>query len=151
MSVGTVYFNRDGWLLHQEDANFTTFSADQWQPEAHIEYFISARQQLRASLQWVAIEAREQDFYLVPDKPGRLIPTTKPPGPSDDFSISQISFQVRYRWEIAPLSDLFIVYTRLADRVAPLENAGYGNLFNDAYDEPISDVFVVKIRYRLGS
>jgi hypothetical protein len=39
----------------------------------------------------------------------------------------------------------------LADRVAPLENSDYGNLFNDAYDEPVSDVFVVKIRYRLGS
>jgi hypothetical protein len=151
MSIGTVYLDRDGWLLWQQDTNFTTFSADQWQPEASIEYFISSKQQLRASLQWVAIEAREQNFFLVPAKPGRLIPTTKPPGPSDDFSISQISFQVRYRWEIAPLSDLFVVYTRLADRVAPLDESDYGNLFNDAYDEPISDVFVVKIRYRLGS
>ncbi len=145
------YFDRDGWLVYQQGRNFTTFSAKQIQPKASIEYFISARQQLRASLQWVGIRAREQDFYLVPDDPGALIPTPKPPGATDDFSISQISFQLRYRWELAPLSDLFVVYTRLSNQVAPLGGSDFGSLFNDAYDEPLSNVFVVKIRYRIGS
>jgi hypothetical protein len=150
-SLAFVYFDRDGWLLYQQDDNFTTFKAKQWQPEASVEYFINARQQLRASLQWVGIKAREQKFYLIPAQPGALIPTSKPPGPSDDFSLSQLNLQLRYRWEIAPLSDLYVVYTKLAYQVAPLETSDWGSLFNDAYDEPISNVFVVKIRYRFGS
>jgi Domain of unknown function (DUF5916) len=146
-----MYFDRDGWLLWQQGTNFTTFEADQVQPKASIEYFISARQQLRASLQWVGIRAKEQDFYLVPAKAGALIPTTKPPGPSDDFLISDITFQIRYRWEMAPLSDLFVVYTRVANRTAALLDSGFDDLFDDSYDDPLQNLFVVKIRYRLGS
>ncbi len=145
------YFKRGGWLLHQEDANFTTFKADQWQPKFSVEYFISARQQLKASLQWVGIKAHEDEFYLIPARPDDLIRTTKPPGPSDDFSVSNMSFQLRYRWEIAPLSDIFVVYTRLADDSARLTNQNFVDVFSDAYDAPLVNQFVVKIRYRLGS
>jgi Domain of unknown function (DUF5916) len=151
VSLAAMYFDRDGWLLWQQGTNFTTFEADQVQPKASIEYFISARQQLRASLQWVGIRAKEQDFYLVPAKAGALIPTTKPPGPSDDFLISDITFQIRYRWEMAPLSDLFVVYTRVANRTAALLDSGFDDLFDDSYDDPLQNLFVVKIRYRLGS
>ena len=150
-SLEVTYWDRHGWLLHQEDANFTTFDAEQWQPKISIEYFITARQQLRASLQWVGIKAEEKDFYLVPDRPGDLIPTTKPPGPSDDFSLSQMSLQIRYRWEIAPLSDIFLVYTRLADQDTALGDRDFGDIFRDAYDAPLENVIVAKIRYRFGS
>jgi Domain of unknown function (DUF5916) len=146
-----VYIDHDGWLLYQQERNFTTFAAKQWQPELSIQYFIDARQQLFASQQWIGIKAREQDFYLVPEKSGDLIPISRPPGPSDDFSLSQLNLQLRYRWEIAPLSDLFVVYTKLAYQVAPLATFDFGSLFNDAYDEPISNLFVIKIRYRFGS
>ena len=54
-------------------------------------------------MQWVYIRAREDEFYLVPNTPGELLKTPKPAGPSDSFGLSQMSFQVRYRWEIAPL------------------------------------------------
>lgn len=146
-----VYFKRSGWLLHQGGSDFTTFDADQWQPKLSIEYFISARQQLKASMQWVGIKAHEDEFYLIPSRPDDLIPTTKPPGPSDDFSVSNMSFQLRYRWEIAPLSDIFVVYTRLASDSARLTNQNFVDVFSDAYDAPLVNQFVVKIRYRLGS
>ncbi len=150
-SLNAQFFNRHGWLLHQENANFTTFDAEQWLPKFSVEYFINARQQLKASLQWVGIKAREDDFYLIPATPGNLIRTTKPPGPSDDFSVSQLSFQLRYRWEIAPLSDIFIVYTRLSDRGARLTDESFSDVFSDGYRDPLVNVFVAKIRYRLGS
>ena len=41
-----------------------------------------------------------------------LVETEDVTAGSDDFAISRMSFQARYRWEIAPLSDLFFVYTR---------------------------------------
>ena len=69
---------------------------------------------------------------------------------NEDFAISRLVAQLRYRWEIGPLSDLFVVYTRggnLPDRV----DDSFSDLFVDAIDEPIVDVFVVKLRYRFGS
>ena len=151
MGVKVTYLQRDGWLLHQENANFTTFEAEQWAPRFNLDYFINAKQQLRASLQWVGIKAKEDEFFLIPGSPGSLIPTPKPAGPSDDFSFSQLSFQLRYRWEIAPLSDIFVVYTRVADRGAALRSNQFSDVFSDAWDEPITDILVFKLRYRFGS
>jgi|TARA_Y100000310_G_scaffold276983_1_gene294518 hypothetical protein len=151
LSVTARYQDRDGWLLHQEGANFTTFKAEQWQPALNLDYFISAQQRFRLSLQWVGVKAREKDFFLIPNRPGDLIATSKPAGPSDNFAFSQLSFQMRYRWEIAPLSDVFVVYTRTADQGRSLGNASFGDLFSDAYDTPLGNLLVVKIRYRFGS
>lgn len=143
------YMNRDGWLLHQEEQNFTTFQAEQWMPRVSADYFISAKQQLRFSLQWVGIKAREDEFFLVPDQPGDLIQVSKPEGRPDSFSLSDMTLQFRYRWEIAPLSDVFLVYTRIVDQGSALKS--FSETFSDGYDNPVGDLLVFKIRYRFGS
>ena len=154
--VDLGYSRRHGWLLHQEDRNFTTFNATQWQVRYRLEYFLNARHQLSANLQWVGVRADEEDFFLIPQQVGDLIPTSKPAGPSDDFSLSDLVMQVRYRWELAPLSDLFIVYSRGADlsfttASQRAETSGFDDLFDAAWREPILNQLVVKLRYRFGS
>ena len=143
------YMVGNGWLLHQEDRNMTTFDTEQWAPQISASYFLNARQQFRFSLQWVGVKAREDEFFLVPEEPGELARVAKPEGPTDSFSLSQMSMQLRYRWEMAPLSDLFLVYTRLADNPGPLKH--FSDAFSDGYDNPIVDSIVLKIRYRFGS
>ena len=150
-TVRVNYLDRDGWLLHQQGRNMTTFQAQQFGPSVEAEYFLSAKQQFKITLQWVGIKAREDQFYRIPESPGDLIEVAKPPGPTDDFSVSQLSFQARYRWEIAPLSDLFVVYTRLASNSDTLFDEDLGELFRDAWENPIADLFTVKLRYRFGS
>ena len=144
--------DRDGWLLHQGEDRFATFAADQLRTTFSLDYFLTAKQQFRASLQWVGVKATEQRFLRVPSTPGNLIPEEKPDdlGPFD-FSVSQMALQIRYRWQLAPLSDLFVVYTRFADQARPLRGAGFEDLLQDAFDDPLGDLFVVKLRYRLGS
>ncbi|MDK1024563.1 MAG: DUF5916 domain-containing protein [Gammaproteobacteria bacterium] len=151
ISLALDYQNRDGWLLHWDDRQFITFKAEDWQPKLEMDFFLTARQQLRITTQWAGIKAREQDVYLVPLRKGALEPVTKSPGAaSDDFSISRLTFQFRYRWEIAPLSDLFVVYTR-GSNVDSAPDEDFGTLLTDAWTEKIVDVFIVKLRYRLGS
>jgi Domain of unknown function (DUF5916) len=149
LNLWASYQDRDGWLLHQEDQNFTTFLAEQWQPDFSIEIFPTAMQQLRVSLQWIGIRAEESEFYVLPDDDTDLVEVPKPPGPTDDFSISQLNFQVRYRWQIAPLSDLFIVYTKGDQRFTALTD--FNVLFQDSWNNPLGDQLVIKLRYRLGS
>ena len=149
LQLETTYTDRDGWLLHQEDQNFTTFVAKEWQPKLNLDYFINAKQQLRLGVQWVGIRAIEDRFYTLPTDSNDLVEGPKPPGETDSFSISQLSFQLRYRWQIAPLSDLFIVYTRAASSDGDL--ASFDELFNDSWNNPIGDQIVIKLRYRLGS
>lgn len=155
LSMRVRYDDRDGWLLHQHDDLFATFQAQQWAPTVSADYFITARQQVRLSFQWVGIRAEEDRFLRVPLRPGSLQEIGKPIGagyrPSYDFSISQLNVQARYRWEIAPLSDIFLVYTRQADRRTALGDDGFGDLVDHAWQEPLQNLLVFKIRYRLGS
>lgn len=57
--------------------------------------------------------------------------------------------QLRYRWEIAPLSDIFLVYTRLADGRGKLK--GFSDILSESYRNPLEDRLVLKFRYPLGS
>ena len=57
---------------------------------------------------------------------------------------------MRYRWQIAPLSDLFVVYTRGSNFTNNTVDDGFDNLFRDALDQPVIDFLVIKLRYRFG-
>lgn len=149
VSLEATYQDRDDWLLHQEGRNFTTFLAEQWEPQLSVEFFPTAMQQFRVSLQWIGLRAEEHEFFELPEDDTDLVQVDKPPGPTDDFSISQLNFQVRYRWQIAPLSDLFIVYTKGDNRRRGLSD--FESLFRDSWAEPLGDLLVIKLRYRLGS
>lgn len=145
--------NRDGWLLYQDNQDFTTFQADQWRFDASFDYFLTSRQQLSVALQWVGIEAVEDEFYYLPTnavtRNRDLVKVSKPAGPTDSFGLSQLNFQLRYRWQIAPLSDLFVVYTKGDNRRSAL--MAFDELFENSWDNPLGSTLVVKLRYRLGS
>jgi len=114
-------------------------------------YFINAKQQFRLAMQWTGIKAQEDEYYRVDQTDVRhLIPTAKHATTRGDFTISQLNFQARYRWEIAPLSDLFVVYTR-GSNLPNYAGSEFQDLLFDAWTERLTDVWVVKLRYRLGS
>ena len=117
-----------------------------------MDFFISARQQFRMSLQWAGIKAAEQQRYFLPENgDGNLVPVEPPPGAaSRDFVINRMTVQLRYRWQIAPLSDLFLVYTRGSNIDYNTLEDGFDDLFYDALTDPVIDFFVVKLRYRFG-
>ena len=151
LTAHVSYDNLHGWLLHDTGRNFTTFDAEQWFTFVSLDYFITARQQLRGVLQWIGVKAMQQRFFQTPITPGDLVEVQPPPGTDNSFALGQLSFQVRYRWEIAPLSDLFVVYTRTADQSEALQLHSFQNVFRDSWQNPLQDVFVVKLRFRIGS
>jgi len=73
LNTSVVYQDRNGWLLHQEDRNFTTFKARQIQPQFSFDYFASARQQFRVVVQWVGLRAKEDEFFTLEADGTRLI------------------------------------------------------------------------------
>jgi len=151
MDFSTKYVDREAWLIHQGGGRMTAFEANEWSPKLEMDYFITAKQQLRFSLQWTGIKAFEDRFYQVnAARVEHLNETGDVTAGSDDFAVSRMSFQARYRWEIAPLSDLFFVYTRGGNLARDYEDEYYG-MFEHAWTEPIVDNWVIKLRYRLGS
>ena len=150
-SLALRYRDRDGWLVHTTGRNLTTYQAEEWQPRLDMDFFFSSKQQLRFSLQWNGIKAFEDEFFQVPLDDGSLEARIKDPSdPTENFAISELNLQIRYRWEIAPLSDLFIVYTKNGDLDNPLGES-FTSLAQEAFTRPLAEQLVVKLRYRFGT
>ena len=114
-------------------------------------YFITAKQQLRLSTQWTALKAFEDRFWQVNGhRREHLRPVPNPDDTPDDFVISRLTFQVRYRWEIEPLSDLFVVYTR-GSNLPSNSFSTFQDLFEQSWNHKIVDTVAIKLRYRFGS
>ena len=146
-----TYKKRDGWLLYRSGRNLTTYEASDLKPRISLDYFPSAKHQLRLTMQWVGIKAEAQDYWSIPLSDGELVQRSLLPGaPNEDFSLSRLTAQLRYRWEIGPLSDLFVVYTRGSNLAFADTEDEFGALFSSAIDEPIIEFVVVKLRYRFG-
>ena len=151
LDLDYTYRRTDHWMVHLIGSTMGAYDAIHVQPQLVMDAFLTAKQQIRFSMQWVGIKARAQDLYQIPVGDGSLTQTTDGiTVPTYDFTISRITAQLRYRWEIAPLSDLFIVYTR-GSNLPNRRGDGFDDLFHDAVTDPIVDLIVVKLRYRFGS
>jgi hypothetical protein len=149
--LGLNYTDQEALLVHQGNGNYTSFEAHQWSPKLESNYFISAKQQFRVSMQWNSLKAFEDRFWQVnPKRLKHLSPVVNPDNEPDDFVISRLTFQARYRWEIAPLSDLFIVYTR-GSNLPENSFSTFQDLLEQAWNDRIVDSFAIKLRYRFGS
>jgi hypothetical protein len=65
----------------------------------------------------------------------------------DDFSVRNLGFQVRYRWELAPLSYLYVVYARGGYLEEPYAD-GTGRLLRESFDLRDDEQLLVKLSYR---
>ena len=101
-------------------------------------------------MQWNSLKAFEDRFWEVDsNRLEYLNPVTNPDSEADDVVISRLTFQARYRWEIAPLSDLFVVYTR-GSNLPGNSFSTLQDLLEQAWNDRIVDSFAIKLRYRFG-
>ena len=145
------YTDQESLLIHRGNGNYTSYESHQWAPRLELNYFITAKQQIRFSGQWTALKASENRFWQVnPNRLEHLRSVPNPDNEPDDFVISRLTFQARYRWEIAPLSDLFIVYTR-GSNLPSNSFFTFQDLFEQSWNDRIVDSFAIKLRYRFGT
>lgn len=145
------YTDREALLVHKGKGAYTSFESHQWAPRLEMNYFLNAWQQLRFTLQWTALKAFEDRFWQVDTQNlDFLQPVAKPNDDSDNFTISRLTFQARYRWEIAPLSDLFVVYTRGSNLPSDSFDT-FQDLLVQSWTDTVVDTLAIKLRYRFGS
>lgn len=151
MFTSLFYTNRDSWMLSQGERRFTAFASENWSPRFGTDLFLTAKQHLRMDLEWRAIKARENEFYQLPIDDTRLTAVDDPSLDSvDDFAISRLNMQIRYRWELAPMSDLFVVYSKNSELPGAI-GYGFSEQLSRTFDHPFSEGLVVKLRHHLGS
>ena len=109
-----------------------------------IKYFKGNQHELRVKTQLVAFTAKDPQAYLG-SIDGRLNEDSTYLNP---FSLGQLAFQIRYRYEIMPLAYLYAVYTRGGKIYEADEEDDLGTLYKRPWEEPTKDNFTLKVRYR---
>ncbi len=133
------------WLLWREDNLLGTYGMDQAFLSAGTVWLIGAKQELRVRLEALGLDAEAKRAWRVAadGTPVRSSETL------DDFALRNLGFQVRYRYEFAPLSYLYVAYVRGGS----LFDAGagpysVGDEFRSAFDLRDSEQLLVKLSYR---
>ena len=145
------YTTRDNWLLHVGGKQFSGFLSEGWSPRVGVDFFLTAKQHLRLDMEWRGIKAWENTHLELPEDDFYLVRTVDPePDLRNDFGFSVLSLQVRYRWELAPMSDVFFVYSKRASHPNALEESFFDQ-FSETFGHPTSEGVVVKLRHHLGA
>ncbi len=139
------YIDSPDWLIWRSAAQrLATHERQQLYALFKLSWYPAPRHELRVKAQWVALRARVLQGYTV-DTAGNL---AEDAAPIDDLSLGQIGLQLRYRYELQPLSDLYVVYSRGGLDSRDTYAGALGGLFSAAFDQETASQVLVKLRYR---
>ncbi|MBU4055800.1 MAG: hypothetical protein KKA41_15685 [Proteobacteria bacterium] len=153
-----TYWNKQHWIVgRRSDERVDAFNAEQVQVTLGSNFKVTAKQEIRLQIQWLGIDTEDKIRYVI-GSDGRLQQaaidwnqgTELKSDDNRSFDYGSFIGQVRYKYEFAPLCDLFIVYNRagLVSRAVPFKTYEAEDLFMDSYDKRDVDKFLVKVRYR---
>jgi hypothetical protein len=134
----------DDWLLWQEDNLFGSFEAERLDLELDADWIPTPRHELRMKLQWIGVHA-EPRAALRADADGHLLQTSDMLRP---FSVNNFGLQIRYRYEIASMSELFVVYARGGFDLIDGDDKDVSTLLQHLGDVRDAEQILVKVRYR---
>ncbi|MBQ4854753.1 hypothetical protein IMW82_08720 [Rhodanobacter sp. B2A1Ga4] len=141
--AGPYYEHLPDWLVWQHDNLIGRYDEHTLQLDAGFDWTIDSRQELRVKLQAIGLDARVRGGYRVQAN-GRAVASNEP---VDDFSVRNLGLQIRYRYELAPLSYLYVVYGR-----GGYAMDGYARRTADVFDRSFAlrddEQLLVKLSYR---
>jgi hypothetical protein len=142
--LGGSYEWDPNWLIWQGRDNLVgSYDGRTIGIDSGLNWNLSNRQELRVKLQTLAVGAKLRDTLEVTPSGG----TVHSDEPVDDLGVANLGFQIRYRYEIAPLSDLYIVYNRGGYRDDTEDDVG--SQFRQGFSLKDVNEGLVKIAYRL--
>ena len=146
VNVGVFGSRTPDWLVWQRDTLIGSFDSREVDVDAGFNWSIGGHQELRLRLQAIGLNARLRQGYRV-GMDGEAVPTAEQ---VDDFSLRNLGFQIRYRYEVAPLSYLYVVYGRGGYRQESFSEDS-GRLLGDSFSLRDDEQLLVKLSYRLES
>lgn len=133
------------WLLwDSEVSQLAGYETDRYSGDIRLDWYPSNRQEVRVKFQWIGLDAEVINSYQL-DNSGDLQTSGTE---SSSFSISDTAFQIRYRYQLAPLSDIFLVYSRGGFFGSDSGDKGPRTLFNEGWSGVQVESLIAKIRYR---
>lgn len=144
--LGLELLRNPDWLIWDRDtARLVTYGQEQALLNAGTVWLIDSKQELRVRLEALGLDADAKRAWVVaPD--GTPVRNNDP---ADSFALRNLGFQVRYRYEFAPLSYLYLAYVRGGSMFdAGAGRYSVGEEFSSAFDLRDSEQLLVKLSYR---
>lgn len=143
ISVGGYLDYNPDWIVWQGGNLVGSFASRETHFDIGVNWIVSARQELRLKLQAIGINAKLRQGYRI-DTNGNALESDEP---IDDFSVANLGLQLRYRYELAPLSYLYIVYGR--GGYAEQQTAdNLGRSLRDSFSLRDEEQLLIKLSYR---
>jgi len=135
--------HRPHWLVWERENLIGKFDQRLLDLGAGFNWILSSKHELRLKLQAIGLDARLKQGYRV-DAAGSALESAEP---IDDFSVQNLGVQLRYRYEIAPLSYLYVVYGRGGYRQDSVSQ-GTSSLLGDSFSLRDDEQLLIKFSYR---
>lgn len=132
------------WLKWILDEQLGSFSKDEVSATIGVNWFPAESHEIRLRTQWYAINAKAEQSYII-GTDGRLVADN---APIEDFAATSFALQFRYHYEIAPMSDLYICYSRGGYDYIENQDQGTLDLLGNSTELRDSDQILVKLSYR---
>lgn len=146
VQAGLTYESTPDWLVWQHDNLFGSFHERMLEFDGGFDWSISERQELRLKLQVIGLDSRLRGAWEVAPN-GRAVASAQA---VDDFNVRNLGVQLRYRYRLAPLSWLYVVYGRGGYQEQPFAQDAPGALHR-ALRLRQDEQLLVKLSYRFGS
>lgn len=142
-SLRMSWIDSDDWLIWRGGNRLAGYSRRQGSLFWNFNWFPADRHELRLRAQYIGLQAKASESFVAVG--GQLQPTALA---DSNFSLGNLALQLRYRYEIAPMSELFVVYSRGGQAELDDAGLGFGGLFGETRVGLIADQLLVKLRYR---
>ena len=133
----------NNWEVWQKENLFGYYDKEMVSSGINIDWFPGNNQEFRLKAFIYGIKANNSRAYRV-NSSGYMTPSLDDINP---FQLSETAFQIRYKYEFSPLSNLYVVYTR-GGKSSGLLRDSFDGLYSNAWNEQTLDKFIVKIRYK---
>jgi len=149
-AIDLNYYDKEDWIVwRMANQKLVGFDAKELKIKIDSSFQIAQNQELRVGIQWLGLDAEGKTVYDI-GADGDLIGNSEN---AADRSFNRTKFvaQIRYKYEFAPLSDLFLVYNRGGNLSYLNDNYlsdDFGNLLSDSLNKKDVDLIMVKVRYR---
>jgi hypothetical protein len=143
VDIGLFGMQQSDWLVWQQGSEFGSFRQKRLDLTSNLNWFINDRQELRLKLQNIAIDARAKQARRI-GADDRLVDSD---ATINDFNVRNFGFQLRYRYKLGALSDIFAVYSRGGFALDERRDDAVA-LLGDAFSLRDDDQFLVKVAYR---
>ena len=134
----------DEWLNWIEGNELAVYDLTQNIISVNANWFRGSKHEIRLKSQFVALKA-ENPISLISDKAGYLYNHNSDVRP---FTDGITSFQVRYKYEIAPLSYIYLVYTKGGRIYDDMNERNTSDVFMDPWKNPDNEIFSLKFRLK---